>query len=427
MIRRLLFLIIGLGLLSSCQEDCTYTLTYQTYEPVYFSLDSLRNSVRVAEGQNLEFPGKIYYRPPFLFVNEVNKGVHILDNSQAESPQNVAFINIPGNVDMAVYGNFLYADSYSDLVVMDISNPTEAREIFRLENIYPQNYPQIEEGILVDWELNFVTTETQSSCDEGVGPDNGGVPVPLAEGDAFNRAPSPSPLPSVSAGPGVGVGGSLARFTISQGHLYIVDWNNLYVFDLDNPQEPKQVSTVYLNWGVETIFPYLENLFIGTQSGMHILDNEDPSQPIHISTIEHARSCDPVVVQGNYAYVTLRSGNACEGFNNQLEVIDITDLYEPERIAIHPMLNPHGLGIDQETLFICEGEHGLKVFDALDPLTIGDNLKAHFTDMHSFDVIPYQDVLLMIGNDGLYQFDYSDPLNLRLISQIPVIPPSPEN
>ncbi len=424
MMKRLLFLLLGIGFLSSCQEDCTYSLTYQTYNPVYVSLDSLRSSVRVQEGQNLEIPGKIYYSPPFLFINEFNKGIHIFNNTQPESPQNVAFINIPGNVDMAVLGNYLYADSYSDLVVLDISNPTDAREVFRLEGVYNNSFPEFEQNILVDWQLDFVTTETQSSCDEGVGPNNGGIPLPFAQGDLAASIPSAAPT---NSGGVAGIGGSLARFTISQNHLYIVDWNNLYVFDLLDPKEPSQETTVYLNWGVETIFPYQDHLFIGTQAGMHILDNEDPSQPVHISSIEHARSCDPVVVQDNYAYVTLRSGTACEGFSNQLEVIDISDLYNPERIAIHPMLNPHGLGIDQETLFICEGEHGLKVFDAEDPFAIGDNLRMHFTDMHSYDVIPFQDVLLMIGNDGLYQFDYNDPLNLKLLSQIPVTPPSPEN
>ena len=81
---------------------------------------------------------------------------------------------------------------------------------------------------------------------------------------------------------------------------------------------------------------------------------------------------------------------------------------------------PSGLGIDGTNLFICEGQFGLKVFDASDPLTIGDNLLHSFEDIHAFDVIPFNNILIMIGNDGLYQYDYSDSENLELLSHIPV-------
>ena len=37
-------------------------------------------------------------------------------------------------------------------------------------------------------------------------------------------------------------------------------------------------------------------------------------------------SCDPVVVQGDYAFVTLRGGTECQGFSNQLDIIDISTL-----------------------------------------------------------------------------------------------------
>ena len=62
----------------------------------------------------------------YIFLNEVNKGVHIIDNSNPAKPSIKAFINIPGNVDIAVKGSTLYADLFADLVVVDISNPLDA-------------------------------------------------------------------------------------------------------------------------------------------------------------------------------------------------------------------------------------------------------------------------------------------------------------
>jgi hypothetical protein len=80
--------------------------------------------------------------------------------------------------------------------------------------------------------------------------------------------------------------------------------------------------------------------------------------------------------------------------------------------------HPHGLAIDGTTLFICEGEFGLKVFDASNSRQIVQNQLAHIDNIHAFDVIPLNGVLMVIGDDGLYQYDYSDPANLQLLSKM---------
>jgi hypothetical protein len=128
-----------------------------------------------------------------------------------------------------------------------------------------------------------------------------------------------------------------------------------------------------------------------------------------------------VVVNGDLAWVTLRSGNACAGFTNQLEVINISNARSPKHVKTYPMQNPHGLGIDRSTLFLCEGEYGLKVFDIKDHLKVDQNLKEHFTGHDAVDVIPLGNTLLLIGKDGLYQYDYSDLNEMKLLSKIPVV------
>ena len=48
-------------------------------------------------------------------------------------------------------------------------------------------------------------------------------------------------------------------------------------------------------------------------------------------------------------------------------------------------------------------------------------LQQHIKDMHAFDVIVLnKKLLLMIGEDGFYQFDYTDPKNLKQLSVIAV-------
>lgn len=84
------------------------------------------------------------------------------------------------------------------------------------------------------------------------------------------------------------------------------------------------------------------------------------------------------------------------------------------------MNSPKGLGIDNETLFICDGDAGLKVYNVSDPYSLGASFITSFEDINTFDVIPVNDILFMIGSDGLFQYDYSDIENIRFLSKIPV-------
>jgi hypothetical protein len=230
-----------------------------------------------------------------------------------------------------------------------------------------------------------------------------------------------SVAPKNAPAPTAGIGGSTARFTISQNHLYTVDNTSMRLFNIAQPADPKPGNTINIGWGIETIFPYKDKLFIGSQTGMFIYDASNPAQPVQLSAFSHMMSCDPVVVDDQYAYITLRSGATCRNTTlNQLDVVDITDLRSPKLVKTYPMQNPHGLGKDGNTLFICDGKAGLKVYDATDVLNIDGN-KLGAQTIHSFDVIPFRNVAIVVGEDGLYQYDYSDPKNLKLLGKIAVV------
>ena len=84
------------------------------------------------------------------------------------------------------------------------------------------------------------------------------------------------------------------------------------------------------------------------------------------------------------------------------------------------MTNPQGLGKDGDLLFICYGSAGLKVYDATDPKLISEHLIYSYPNIKAYDVIPIGGVLVLIGDDGLYQYNYSDVKNISLISTISV-------
>ena len=211
-----------------------------------------------------------------------------------------------------------------------------------------------------------------------------------------------------------GVGGSTARFTISNGHLYTVDQSNLKVFDISTESNPVYIKDLRVGFGIETIFPKGDNLFLGTRTGMTIYDISTPSNPQYLSSFSHIYSCDPVVVEGNYAFVTLSTSNSCSRGTNELQVIDVSDLSSPQLVRIYPMQNPKGLGIANGKLFVCD--EGLKVYDASNVNSL--QLLQTF-DIEANDLITYNGKLLLIGDNGFYQYDYSGN-EMVLLSQIEI-------
>lgn len=393
----------------SCSDSCQRTVSYINYEPIYRTTDEVRSALSFSNApRDINSPGRLYFKDGYLYINEAGEGIHVVNNTNPEFPVSVGFINIPGNFDLAAKGDFLYADSYVDLVVLDISDPTSISLVGREESVFGDysawsgRWDEENQIILTGYNETWVEEEISMDCDDGGGAWWGG-----RGGWFFAEDANISALSQIAnaGSPGAGVGGSLAKFTIYDDFLYTIDWTDMRLFDLSDQTSPQKTETIPLGWGIETIYPYGDKLFLGAQNGMHIYDNSNPAAPEWISTYEHINSCDPVVVQGDWAYVTLRSGNACAGFTNQLDVVNISDLSNPYRHRTYEMENPHGLGIDGDCLFITEGANGMKFMDAsnLDDITLVDEIG----DLHTVDVIALNDVLMIIGEDGFYQYSYN--------------------
>ena len=214
-----------------------------------------------------------------------------------------------------------------------------------------------------------------------------------------------------------GKSGSLARFTIVGDNLYTVTETGLKYFDISNNEKPSFINHIDLGFGVETISPLDNKLFIGTQSGVYIYDISSPQNPSQMSYYSHLYSCDPVVANNNYAYATLRAGDAC-GWENQstLEVIDISDLYNPEPLYSIAMSNPFGLALYNDNLFVCD--NGLNLFK-LD--TVGYPTLSKTIDIDAFDLIVDENHLYVMGSNVITQYNFVND-TLHYLSEI-----KPEN
>ncbi|GAA4324149.1 hypothetical protein [Flaviaesturariibacter amylovorans] len=410
-----LALLLPLFFLGSCVKDtCRKTITMKM--PVFRSLTEVRNGMRSGVAQPVRHPGKIYTRGGYLFLNEVDKGIHVIDNSNPANPQKLAFIPIPGNVDLAVKGQYLYADSYADLVVFDLGNLADIRPVRFVDNVFPfrSNYyfgnTTNPDSMMVV--VDYTLRDTVVDCDSYGGPeffDRGGAMPMSGPGGVLNTA----------GGGGGGTGGSMARFAITGDHLYTVSTYSLSTFSISNPAQPQRLGERQLGgWNIETIFPFRDKLFIGSANGMMIYDISVPTNPSFISSFAHVTACDPVIADDRNAFVTLRTGTACRGVNDQLDVLDITNLSQPTPVRTYALTNPHGLAKDGDLLFICDGRDGLRVYNAAQPSALVP--LQHITGIDTYDAIALGGTLLVVAKDGLYQYSYNSGGNLVRLSRIAI-------
>ena len=147
------------------------SFTVEGYKPVYAPSSEAR-VIKALETRDVETQGKIYIKDHYIYIGDVNRGVHVIDNTDPRNPQKILFIQIYGNHDIAIKGNMMYADNMDDLVVIDISDIYHPLEVKRIEGVYElpnQDYPEDvawgtyfecadpELGFVVGWVPDLIT------------------------------------------------------------------------------------------------------------------------------------------------------------------------------------------------------------------------------------------------------------------------------
>lgn len=405
-------IIIGLSilLLNSCVKD-NCTNSYSFYVPEYKTSAQVRNNIKSTSATMLHKPGKLFIKGNYLFINDIDRGIHIYDNSNPSSPKPIAFINIPGNMDMAVKGNMLYADLYMDLVAIDITNPLNVQAKYFVDDVFP--FRRYINGIVQDSSkiiTNWIKKDTiiNIPCKENIDRNN---PILFQGGILMLRSSS-----FVAASP-FGIGGSMARYSIVENSLFTVTDSKLNVFEIKT-EKPQLINKVDIGFGIETVYPFKNKLFIGSNTGMFIYDVSQPGQPVKLGQFNHVLSCDPVIADDDNAFVTLRSGTNCRRGVNQLDVLDIKNLTQPALLKSYDMNNPHGLSKDGNILFVCDGKNGLIVYDATNPTDLKQI--THIKNLDTYDVIALNNIAIVVAKDGVYQFDYSNIHAIKQISKISI-------
>ena len=409
-------------LTTSCLEDrCMDTVTYQSYTPVTVEATDWRTSSFEFKDATVDVcqPSGFYVYGDYLFLVDRNQGVYIYDNRDNDNPVPIRFIAIPGAQGIAVRNDILYLSQYLDVVAFDLSQPTapafvsRTEDVFAARTVFAGTMPS--GAYIVDYLPNNETVEVE--CTDPRNGSNFWIDDIFFALDCINC----SVVRTTAGTEQLGQGGSLARFTISQSTLYAVDDNQLRAFSLENPKQPELSGVVDLGWGIETIFPYKDQLYIGSTTGVHIYDVTQPLAPEHLSTFTHVLSCDPVVVQNDLAYVTMWGGSNCGNQQDQLIILDVRNPRQPHELQTVALEQSHGLGVTENRLYLCSGTEGIRVFELTAQGLLGAQI-GQYRDFNAKDIIvrPDRSELIVFGWEqaGIRQFDYTISGQLTPVSDL---------
>lgn len=427
--KRLMLFFLPLLLFSACSKDFgTIKVTYQKATAIYGNLEEIRNTPLVGIAQaNIENPGKIFVSDQFLLIGEEGKGIHVLDNTNAEAPQPLYFMNIPGNREFFVKDNTIYGESYYDVVKIDISDITAPKLVSRLKNAFLTDEVLNNKGeALVGFDFQEVTEEVAlgSPIHQQASENN------IVYFNHINSIIPPSAVPASFAGNSNSTSGTVNRITTYKDFVYFISFQKITTFQ-DNGQLALMSSTSVGNGDMETIFTKDNQLYIGARSSMLILGLENPEQPQMVGFFSHPNSCDPVYPYEDVIYLTLRSGDfgGCFGDQNALWVLEATSLNNNvggwqvnqniRTLQQIDMKSPFGMTMIGDKLYVGEGANGLKIFDATNRRNL--SLLSWDKSVQAYDIIPHPsrtDLILIAGPRGLGQYKISNNNSFDLLSWV---------
>lgn len=226
----------------------------------------------------------------------------------------------------------------------------------------------------------------------------------------------------LASAPTDGKAGSTARIVIKGDYLYAVDNSSLKVIDITTPENPTFIRNVVIDYGIETIYPFKNYLFIGSNIGMYVYGLTDPTNPQYLSQFQHITACDPVIANDSLAFITLRNNEICNHWTNtkEINVVNIKNILSPTlEMTYYTDTYPYGLDMIGNYLFVCHGADGVVVYDINEMLNFGSGtVVSHIVNIDAYDAIIWKGYLIVIGANGFYKYDFSNIHNIKLVSSM---------
>ncbi|MCZ2355261.1 MAG: hypothetical protein LC115_01015 [Bacteroidia bacterium] len=108
------------------------------YRPQYISAADLYK-IEIKPAETIQKPGKILLWGKYLFINDIGRGFHVVDNRNPEVPQNLRFVSVPASSELTIKDGFLFVNNADKLAVFDVSNLPEVSLVREVPNVFAQH------------------------------------------------------------------------------------------------------------------------------------------------------------------------------------------------------------------------------------------------------------------------------------------------
>ena len=315
----------------------------------------------------------------------------VVDVTESRAPRIIwQSERLPGLVrGIALSKGFAYVGAGSSLIIFDLSLPAQPKSIGRYDGL-----PGSVQSLYIQDNIAYVGIEIWKN-EEGCGslwmiditnPENMHLlaTIPLA-----------NPLTAVKV----------------VDHLaYITTWaNQLQIFDLSNPSQPRKLSTFDAGGAASDLIIVNQTVYVAS-TGILMIDVSDPTEPHKISTFDNGMVFESIAIYGEAIYAT---GRYCDvgGCFGGLYIFNIQNS-TPSLIG--QGRSDHGssreLVVDDYLVYVAT-DAGIQVWDISKPSfpalvgelnTLGPTVKCAFEDEYAY----------VVGDDlSIRRISLADPLN----------------
>ncbi len=207
---------------------------------------------------------------------------------------------------------------------------------------------------------------------------------------------------------GTGTGGSLAKFTIINNQVLVLNQNEVKQYDIQANGELNYKGQLLIDSQLETIFPYgTGNVLIGSSDAVYFLGFDTDNFLTLKSSYAHLTACDPVVAKDGIAFSTLKVSDCRNGTDDFIEAIDISDIENPNVLRVYNTESPFGLAIKNSFLFVCE-KGGLSMYAYNENGNLTELDFKEIPNAVPLDLIVSDRNLIIRTDDGFYNMSYGD-------------------
>lgn len=405
-IRYLILFIFCLPILYSCR-DCLDTPCYYSYlSNKIIPNNDVKNNIKYVSAKKFNNIGKISKFKNYILISESLFGLHVIDYSNPNKLEKIGFIRLPFNEDIIIQDNTLYSYRLNEILSLDISNIKNPKinYFYKIDDkdlIYkssPRNQlPDLEIG----YEIKKIQTFKKSDSTQFLPYYNAQIQV-----SDFIRS--------------LGYVREKSFFSIADNYLYFfsnfissrrktkvyditdkISETNLPIKDLDKKDFTKAMK-------------FKDKLFLLSPNSTEVYDNVSSNDINFVSQINNFNDCNGAVIENDNAYI---SGKCLYPMGERLDIIDLSNLKETKYIRTYSMTAPEYLSIKDNLLFSIDKTNYVKIYDVKDPYDI-KLIKEITINKPKEIIIDDNFKAIIISEDGIYQYDFSNLKNNRDMKQL---------